>query len=109
MTATRDLVCPKCSGRMGSYERSGIVVDQCEDCRGIFLDKGELERMVDTEGGGWSGMVGEPSGQSGKGSRDARDDARERDGDRDRRPETAQRSTRREGRLGGLMDLFGGE
>ena len=54
-------------------------------------------------------MVGEPSGQSGKGSRDARDDARERDGDRDRRPETAQRSTRREGRLGGLMDLFGGE
>ena len=58
MTTTRDLVCPKCSGRMGSYERSGIVVDQCQDCRGIFLDKGELERMVDTEGGGWSGMVG---------------------------------------------------
>lgn len=71
MTTTRDLVCPKCSGRMGSYERSGIVVDQCQDCRGIFLDKGELERMVDTEGGGWSGMVGEPSDQPGSGSRGA--------------------------------------
>jgi Zn-finger nucleic acid-binding protein len=109
MTSTLDLVCPKCRGRMGTYERSGIVVDQCRDCRGIFLDKGELERLVDTEGGGWSGMVGEPSGQSGNGSRDTRDDVRERDGDRDRRPETAQRPTKREGRLGGLLDLFGGE
>ena len=71
-----DLVCPKCRGRMGSYERSGIVVDQCEDCRGMFLDKGELERMVDTEGGGWSGMVGEPSGRPGSGSRDVRETTR---------------------------------
>ena len=105
MTSTSDMVCPKCRGRMGSYERSGIVVDQCEDCRGMFLDQGELERMVDTEGGGWSGMVGEPSGRSGNGSRDVR----ERDGDRDRRPEPTQRPTKREGRLGGLLDLFGGE
>ena len=109
MTATRDLACPKCSGRMGSYERSGIVLDQCEDCRGMFLDKGELERLVDAEGGGWSGAVGEPSGLSDRGSRDACDDVRDRDGHQDRRPETAQRSTRREGRLGGLLDLFGGE
>ena len=107
---TRDLVCPKCSGRMGSYERSGIVVDQCQDCRGIFLDKGELERMVDTEGGGWSGMVGEPSGQPGSGSRSARDDSHDTDRDRDRRPQEKVRgSTRREGRMGNLLDLFGGE
>ena len=75
----------------------------------MFLDKGELERLVDAEGGGWSGAVGEPSGLSDRGTRDPRDDVR-RDADNDdRRPQTAQRSTRREGRLGGLMDLFGGE
>ena len=85
LMTTRDLVCPKCSGRMGSYERSGIVVDQCQDCRGIFLDQGELERMVDTEGGGWSGRVGEPSGQPDADSRGARDDSHDRDRDRDRR------------------------
>jgi len=46
---TTDLICPKCQGAMRSYERSGITVDQCADCRGIFLDRGELEHLVDAE------------------------------------------------------------
>ena len=46
---TTDLICPKCQGGMRSYERSGITVDQCADCRGIFLDRGELEHLVDAE------------------------------------------------------------
>jgi uncharacterized protein len=46
---TTDLICPKCQGPMRSYERSGITVDQCADCRGIFLDRGELEHLVDAE------------------------------------------------------------
>jgi Zn-finger nucleic acid-binding protein len=44
-----DLTCPKCHGTMRTYERSGITVDQCTECRGIFLDRGELERLVDAE------------------------------------------------------------
>jgi uncharacterized protein len=44
-----DLTCPKCSGTMRTYERNGVHVDQCADCRGIFLDRGELERLVDAE------------------------------------------------------------
>ena len=34
---------------MRQYERNGVTVDQCSDCRGIFLDRGELERLVDSE------------------------------------------------------------
>lgn len=34
---------------MRTYERSGVTVDQCSECRGIFLDRGELERLVDAE------------------------------------------------------------
>jgi Zn-finger nucleic acid-binding protein len=34
---------------MRSYERNGVTVDQCTECRGIFLDRGELERLVDAE------------------------------------------------------------
>jgi len=51
------LPCPKCAAEMATYERSGIVVDQCRECRGIFLDRGELERLVDAESGGtgWAG------------------------------------------------------
>lgn len=43
------LTCPKCRGEMRTYERSGVTVDQCGECRGIFLDRGELERLVDGE------------------------------------------------------------
>src|SRR5918998_6181310 len=43
------LTCPKCQGQMRSYERSGVTVDQCSECRGIFLDRGELEKLIDAE------------------------------------------------------------
>ncbi len=44
-----ELICPKCQSPMRSYERNGVTVDQCTECRGIFLDRGELERLVDAE------------------------------------------------------------
>ncbi len=54
------LVCPKCQGVMRTYVRSGLVIELCEDCRGLFLDRGELERLIEMEGGGWSGMLADP-------------------------------------------------
>ena len=50
MNQATSLICPKCGGEMRSYERNGVLVDQCTECRGIFLDRGELERLVDAEG-----------------------------------------------------------
>ena len=44
------LVCPKCGSDMRSYERNGVVVDQCTGCKGIFLDRGELEKLIAAEG-----------------------------------------------------------
>lgn len=43
------LTCPKCGADMRAYERNGVTIDQCTGCRGIFLDRGELERLVDAE------------------------------------------------------------
>ena len=43
------LICPKCRGTMRTYERSGVTVDQCEQCQGLFLDRGELERIAEAE------------------------------------------------------------
>lgn len=50
MNGTTELTCPKCGAEMRSYERNGITVDQCSGCRGVFLDRGELERLIDAEG-----------------------------------------------------------
>lgn len=35
---------------MRTYERNGLNIEQCSDCRGLFLDRGELERLVEAEG-----------------------------------------------------------
>ncbi|MEO5315160.1 zf-TFIIB domain-containing protein [Pseudarthrobacter sp. CC12] len=43
------LTCPKCGSEMRPYERNGIIIDQCLGCRGIFLDRGELESLMDAE------------------------------------------------------------
>ena len=43
------MTCPKCHGEMRVYERSGVTIDQCTECRGIFLDRGELEKLFAAE------------------------------------------------------------
>jgi Zn-finger nucleic acid-binding protein len=34
---------------MHTLERGGVIIDQCGNCRGIFLDRGELEQLVNAE------------------------------------------------------------
>ena len=53
-----ELTCPKCHGTMRTYERNGVHVDQCADCRGIFLDRGELDRLIDAENAWHGGSSG---------------------------------------------------
>jgi hypothetical protein len=43
------LSCPKCQAEMRTYERNGIHVDQCTECRGVYLDRGELEHLIASE------------------------------------------------------------
>jgi Zn-finger nucleic acid-binding protein len=43
------LRCPKCGGTMRTYERNGVHLEQCDTCRGIFLDFGELEALTQLE------------------------------------------------------------
>ncbi|MEM0984546.1 MAG: zf-TFIIB domain-containing protein [Planctomycetota bacterium] len=48
------IVCPKDGGEMRRFEIDGVRVDRCKLCGGIWLDKGErerlLERMPDADG-----------------------------------------------------------
>lgn len=34
---------------MRTVDRQGIHIDQCDGCRGIFLDRGELESILNAE------------------------------------------------------------
>ncbi|EHR48792.1 hypothetical protein SacmaDRAFT_0491 [Saccharomonospora marina XMU15] len=43
------MICPKCQNVMKTVNKAGIHIEQCEGCRGIFLDHGELEQVVNAE------------------------------------------------------------
>jgi Zn-finger nucleic acid-binding protein len=45
-----DRLCPVDSTELRRIERSGVHVDACPSCRGIWLDRGELDKIVAREG-----------------------------------------------------------
>ena len=61
-----DMTCPKCHGAMRTYERNGVHIDQCSECRGIFLDRGELEHLVSAETRWREAPAAPPPAQSGR-------------------------------------------
>lgn len=40
------LMCPNCNTSMQEVNRSGVQIDMCPVCRGVWLDRGELEKIV---------------------------------------------------------------
>ncbi|QCR18801.1 TFIIB-type zinc ribbon-containing protein [Agrococcus sp. SGAir0287] len=39
--------CPTDGATLVMSERSGIEIDYCPDCRGIWLDRGELDKLIE--------------------------------------------------------------
>lgn len=101
--------CPVCKDvTLLMSEKNGVEIDYCPECRGIWLDRGELDKIINR-------------------ARDARDGYRESERQEYRREE--RRDDRREDRyderacydkkskkkqsplsaLGDIMEIFGGE
>ena len=42
--------CPRCeTSALDEREREGVTIDVCQSCRGIWLDRGELEKLIARE------------------------------------------------------------
>jgi uncharacterized protein len=39
------LTCPVCAGTMREQERESVTIDVCTQCKGVWLDRGELEKL----------------------------------------------------------------
>lgn len=39
--------CPNCEEMLVMTERQGIEIDYCPKCRGVWLDKGELDKIIE--------------------------------------------------------------
>jgi len=38
--------CPECNVNLTMTERSGVEIDYCPQCRGVWLDRGELDKII---------------------------------------------------------------
>lgn len=39
--------CPHCNIALVMTDRSGIEIDYCPQCRGVWLDRGELDKIIE--------------------------------------------------------------
>lgn len=84
------LTCPVCRGAMREAAHGRVHIDICTKCRGVWLDRGELEKIA--------AAVGDVTPRRG-----VWDD----DDDRDERPEQWDRSSKREPkRISRFLDFF---
>ncbi len=94
--------CPRCEdASLDERERDGIVVDACARCRGIWLDRGELEKLIAVATREIDALAA-PRGGDHRGE-PWRDDRREHGYDRHDRPK---RYPRRRSWLESLGEIF---
>jgi Zn-finger nucleic acid-binding protein len=91
--------CPKCAqADLVAMDRNEIEIDVCPSCRGVWLDRGELDKIIERSAGVRS------SESSDRGFDRDDDDRRDRDrGDTDNRDRDG-RPRRRESWLSNLFD-----
>jgi Zn-finger nucleic acid-binding protein len=41
--------CPACQETLSLSQRQGIEIDYCPTCRGVWLDRGELDKILERE------------------------------------------------------------
>src|SRR5690606_15468715 len=41
------MACPVCRVPLSMSDRSGIEIDYCPQCRGVWLDRGELDKIIE--------------------------------------------------------------
>jgi Zn-finger nucleic acid-binding protein len=52
--------CPICSVTLVITDKQGIEIDYCPKCRGIWLDRGELDKIIERTSGSHENHFYEP-------------------------------------------------
>jgi ribosomal-protein-alanine N-acetyltransferase len=55
-------ICPACGTGLHTVVRHGVEIDRCPACRGVWLDRGELEKIVAFGADGGDGRDERPAG-----------------------------------------------
>jgi len=41
------MICPKCNNNLVMSNTQGVEIDFCPNCKGVWLDRGELEKIIE--------------------------------------------------------------
>jgi len=89
------MYCPVCTNtKLAITDRQGIEIDYCPDCRGVWLDRGELDKIIER-----SATDVEPAPQP------SRDDSGKRDRGHEQSHSGHHGKRKRKGMLGELFDF----
>lgn len=47
MSQRNGMPCPRCGVGLLMTDRQGIEIDYCPKCRGVWLDRGELDKIIE--------------------------------------------------------------
>lgn len=73
------MLCPNCNTSMTAVNRQDVEFDMCSACRGVWLDRGELEKLI--TGAAPERIPASPGPGFGRGRDDDDDDDRRRYGE----------------------------
>jgi hypothetical protein len=91
--------CPVCTGvNLVMSERQGIEIDYCPKCRGVWLDRGELDKIIERSAAGTTVQAPPAAPASHSNERQHHGHAYPQHGD-------PYRKKKREGFLGELFDF----
>lgn len=92
--------CPVCANaNLVMSERQGIEIDYCPQCRGVWLDRGELDKIIERSVTGSSGQRSEPD------NRERSRDYKSSEQYREPHHEGQYKKKKREGFLSDLFDF----
>lgn len=90
--------CPVCNLDLQMADRQGIEIDYCPKCRGIWLDRGELDKLIERSAQAAPVTVSSKSDWRG-------DDRRRDDDDRRYDDDDYKKKRKRSSFLGELLDF----
>lgn len=99
--------CPNCEETLVMTERQGIEIDYCPKCRGVWLDKGELDKIIERSSSAQSTQEQKQYEEKRKRQYDDDDDDDDDDNffGRGRKGDDKNPNRRRGGFLGNLFDF----
>lgn len=97
--------CPLCDVSMKEVERRGVLIDVCPECRGVWLDRGELDKLLATAERYEGERHWEEEARAGRGWKPEHDREREYRDDKEYPDREWGKRKKRRGLLGEIFDF----